>query len=115
MSAAQRPEDEKKRLAAFLRQLPEAIEALASATEELLASGWEEAFRRRACNLAAALADSCVHHRVPQAAGLVRSIGSLLRLSLEEVIPLEDALQEKLRELLGMLRELGADADRGAG
>jgi len=115
MNGSPRPQEDKRHLAAFLRQLPAAIEELNSATEELLKSGWQDAFRRRAHNLAGALTESCSAHRLPQAAGVVRSIGSLIRLSAEEAAALRDALHEKLRELLSMLKDLGADAKRGAG
>ncbi|HXG60222.1 MAG TPA: hypothetical protein VNO22_02500 [Planctomycetota bacterium] len=95
---------------AFLTQsLPAALAELEAATADLLDSGWEEARRRRACDLAEALAEAVSRHALKEVAGALRAAGSLLRLSAGEVRGLEEALREKFAELNGLLREMVED------
>jgi hypothetical protein len=82
------------------------------AVEDLLSSGWSEAFRRRASEIACAFEGSfrCIGR--PDLADLAHSIASLLELDYREAGDLGPALPEKLNELLVRVERL-LDAEEG--
>jgi HPt (histidine-containing phosphotransfer) domain-containing protein len=98
----------------FLKTLPESVRALERATTEVLSTSWDEPARRRAHEMAEALAEASAALGLTDLAGVVRAIASLLKLRLEDTVAIQDALREKLVELLGMLRELRKKADESA-
>lgn len=86
--------------------LQPAILQLERGVQELLDSHWDEVLRRRAHEVAEAVTAACKEWRLPEMAGVAQAIMSLLALRLEDVIAIQDALREKLDELLGMLKEM---------
>ena len=76
------------------------------AVEDLLDSGWDDVFRRRACEIACAFQGSFKACGREDLAGIARSILLLLELSPEKVSFLEIAMREKLTDLLGLLEAL---------
>ena len=60
------------------------------------------------------MADASAASGLSHVASLARAISSLLRLRLEDTLAVQEALREKLRELLGLLRELCDESERSA-
>jgi hypothetical protein len=81
------------------------LTVLEEAVHDLLESGWDEPRRRRAHELAVALADAAKASGWKETGGVVRAIASLLALSLGEVIGVRVALRERLLELLDVLKD----------
>jgi hypothetical protein len=87
----------------YLIYLPGGLPVLRTAIEDLIGSGWSEAFRRRASEITCAFEGSFRAGGHQDLAVIVRSIASLLDLDYREVADLGPALPEKLQELLGRL------------
>lgn len=92
----------------FRSQLKAALRNLERAIEDVMEHFWEEPLRRHAHELASTLLEGCKTFGYLELASVVRAITSLLSLPLEDVLTLEDALREKLQELLGLLKEMAA-------
>lgn len=93
---------------AFRGQLKAAIRNLERSVDDLLQNFWEEPLRRYTHELASALLEGCKVYGYLELASVTRAITSLVALPLEEVLTLQDALKSKLRELIGLLKEMAA-------
>ncbi len=91
---------------AFRGQIRSAVRNLERAIQDLLDNYWEEPLRRHAHEVSSALLEGCKTYGYLELASVTRAITSLVALPMEEVIALEDALKEKLRELIGLLKEM---------
>ena len=65
---------------------------------------WEPSDRQRAQEIALALAASCKIEGLPEPAMVARSLSCLLKLSKEQILPIESAFREKIEEILGAIR-----------
>ena len=93
---------------AFRGQLKAAIRNLERSIDDLLENFWEEPLRRYTHELASALLEGCKTYGYLELASVTRAITSLVALPMEEVLTLQDVLKAKLRELLGLLKEMAA-------
>ena len=93
---------------AFRGQLKAAIRNLERSIDDLLENFWEEPLRRYTHELASALLEGCKTYGYLELASVTRAITSLVALPMEEVLTLQDVLKSKLRELLGLLKEMAA-------
>ncbi len=91
---------------AFRGQIKGAVRKLERAVQDVLAHFWEEPLRRHAHELSATLLDGCKAYGYLELASVIRAITSLLALPMEEVLTLEDALRDKLTELITLLKEM---------
>jgi hypothetical protein len=114
MSRRDRSDPREEILLRFLRDLPLAVIELEKAVGELLESSWEEPFRRRALELSSTLAAASARMRLSHVASVAKAIASLLRISPEEALPIREALRDKLRELLGLLKDVRLDSEESA-
>lgn len=96
----------------FLLYLPGGAPVLRIAVEDLLASGWSEAFRRRASEIACAFEGSFRCYGRADLADLAHSIASLLELDYRQAGELGPALPEKLNELMVRMEGL-LDSEEG--
>lgn len=92
----------------FRGQLKPVIRNLERAIDELLENFWEEPLRRHAHEISSTLLAGCKTYGYLELGSVARAITSLLSLQMEDVIALEDSLKEKLRELIGLLKEMAA-------
>jgi len=91
---------------AFRGQIKTAVRNLERAIQDLLEHFWEEPLRRHAHELASTLLDGCKTYGFLELASVIRAISSLVALPMEEVLTLENALREKLTELVALLKEM---------
>ena len=87
---------------ALLSLIAVSLSELRRDLEHLHESVWSEAVRRRAEELASALADACERQGLPDLVAVVRPIANLARLSRSNALPI---LSELRREFGGLLRE----------
>ena len=92
----------------FRGQLKTVIRNLERSIDDLLKHFWEEPLRRHAHELSSALLAGCKTYGYLELGAVARAITSLLSLKLEDVLALEQSLKEKLRELVGLLKEMAA-------
>jgi hypothetical protein len=92
----------------FRGQLKSVVRNLERAINDLLDQFWDEPLRRHAHELSSALLAACKNFGYLELGSVARAITSLLSLRLEDVIALEQSLKEKLRELVGLLKEMAA-------
>ena len=92
----------------FRGQLHTVVRNLERAVDDLLQHFWEEPLRRHAQQLSSALLASCKAYGYLELGSVARAIDSLVALPKEEADGLRQPLSEKLRELLGLLREMAA-------
>jgi hypothetical protein len=85
----------------------DAVLELERAVRDLLESSWEEPERRRAHAMALALSDAGRLAGLRELAGAARAAASLLRLRAEDILDIEDALREKILDLVQLLKETG--------
>jgi hypothetical protein len=90
----------------FRGQLPGVLRNLERAIKDLMEHFWEEPLRRHAHEVASALLEGCKTFGYLELASVTRAITSLLSLTMEDVLALEDSLREKFAELLGLLKEM---------
>jgi len=92
----------------FRAQLHTVVRNLERAVDDLLQNFWEEPLRRHAHELASALLASCKTYGYLELGSVTRAIHSLVALPREEAENLQQPLKDKLKELLGLLREMAA-------
>lgn len=92
----------------FRGQLKTVVRNLERAIDDLLKHFWEEPLRRHAHELASTLLAGCKTYGYLELGAVARAITSLLSLRMEDVIALEQSLKDKLRELVGLLKEIAA-------
>jgi len=101
---------------AFLSLIAVSLSELRRDLEHLHESVWSEVVRRRAEELATALADACDRQALQDLVAVVRPIANLARLSRSNALPI---LSELRREFDGLVREaekrLATHSKRGLG
>ncbi|HZE98122.1 MAG TPA: hypothetical protein VE981_13915 [Planctomycetota bacterium] len=90
----------------FRGQLKTLVRTLERSVLDLLENFWEEPLRRHTHELSRALLEGAKTYGFLEIASVTRAITSLVALPMEEVISLENALREKLAELIGLLKEM---------
>jgi hypothetical protein len=90
----------------FRAQLHTVVRNLERAIQDLLENFWEEPLRRHAHELSSALLASCKTYGYLELGSVARAITSLLALTMEDVLTLQQSLTEKLHELVGLLKEM---------
>jgi len=88
----------------FRLRLLAVIRELESACREAADRSWEESDRKRGEEIAFALAEACRLEGLRDPAILARSLGSLMRLTQDQIQPIEEAYREKIREVLASLQ-----------
>ena len=86
--------------AAYLSLIEVSFYQLKRDLDRLLLSGWDEAERLRAEELAATLTDACVRQGLSDVVWFTRSLTRLTRLSRAQVLPIRPAIREKVGILL---------------
>ncbi len=87
--------------------IPRAIRELEKASHELFRSSWGEHERERAYDMALALTEACKLAGIRYAADVARAAASLFRVRRDEALEIEDALREKVLEILEILKDMG--------
>jgi len=90
----------------FRSQIKTAVRSLERSIQDLLDNFWEEPLRRHAHELSSTLLEGCKTYGFLELASVIRAITSLVALPMEEVLTLETALKEKLKELVSLLKEM---------
>jgi hypothetical protein len=90
----------------FRNNLHTVLRTLEETIDELLENFWEEPLRRHSLEMANALLESCKSFGYLELASVSRAMTSLLALPMEDVCTLQGALTEKLRELMGLMKEM---------
>jgi hypothetical protein len=93
------PRESKKISGAYLSLIAVAFSELRRDTTLLVDSGWAEAVRRRAHELASTLADACEKQGLTELAAHCRATANLARLTKANAAPIESALREKFDAL----------------
>ncbi len=93
----------------FRLRLSKVFRELESAVREAEDRSWEELDRERASEISIALAGACRIEGFKEAATAARSLGCLMKLSREQITPIDAAFREKVREIMTFLR---SEADR---
>lgn len=86
--------------AAYLSLISVSFYQLKQDLERLLRSGWDEAERIRAEELASTMTDACVRQGLTDVVWFTRSLTRLTRLSRAQVLPIRPAIREKIGILL---------------
>jgi hypothetical protein len=89
----------------FRLRLPKVIRELERATEEVLHETWDQGNRERVSEIASTLSEAFRLVGLRGAAAMARSIASLMKVSPEQIRPVEAAFREKITELLTSLKE----------
>jgi hypothetical protein len=92
-------------LAEFASAFPAARAALEESVHDLLSGGWEEPRRKRALEIASALAAGARQGGWRDTAAVLGAIVELVDLPIGEVVSVRDELRNKLIELLELLRD----------
>ena len=99
---------------AFRLRLPKAIHELESALHDAQDQGWKPVDRDRVCDIAFTLAGAFQVEDLRDAAVMARSLGCLMKLTREQILPIEAAFREKLQEILGFLKDTSEEALTGS-
>jgi hypothetical protein len=102
--SAKRPQPRQTSLTFRLR-LTKVLQELDAATREAEERSWQELDRQHASEIAIALAGACRVEGLKDASTMARSLGCLMKLSREQILPIEAAFKEKIREIMIFLRE----------
>ena len=86
--------------AAYLSLISVSFYQLKRDLERLLQSGWDEAQRSRAEELASTMTDACVRQGLTDVVWFTRSLTRLTRLSRAQALPIAPAIREKVGILL---------------
>src|SRR5262249_14191826 len=90
--------------------IPHCLRALESAVRDALIHLWEEPFRRQAHALASSVAGGCKVCGFKESSGLLRSLESLLSLSMEDTQGIQRSIAERILEILALLKDQVANA-----
>jgi len=99
----------------FRLRLSKVLSELESAVREASEGRWEEGDRQRSAEICWALSRACQSEGLREAAMAVRSMGCLMQLSREQILPIEAAFREKLQELLAALQSSAYRVLTGSG
>ena len=99
---------------AFRLRLPKVIRELESALRDAQDQGWKAVDRNRVCDIAFSLAGAFQVEDLRDAAVMARSLGCLMKLTPEQIRPIETPFREKLQEIMGFLKETSDQALTGS-
>jgi len=85
--------------------LPCCLDPLEAAVHDLLVNFWHEPLRARAYGLARELSAGCPVCGFKESSPLLRSLQSMLSLTAEDTRGIQSFMAERLRELVGLLKE----------
>lgn len=97
----------------FRLRLPKVLRELDSALRDAQEQAWREEDRKRVWEIAFSLAGAFQVEELRDAAVMARSLGCLMKLTREQIVPIEAAFREKLQEILGFLKETADQALTG--
>jgi hypothetical protein len=92
----------------FNQSFSQAVAALEGAVDHLFVGGWDELLCRHAQELALALASAAKVERRDETERALRALASLLELSPEQEVAIQEAVQTKVRNLFGLIRRFPA-------
>jgi hypothetical protein len=98
---------------AFRLRLPKVIKELQSALQDAQDQGWKEVDRNRVSDIAFSLAGAFQVEDLRDAAVMARSLGCLMKLSPDQIRPIENPFREKLQEIMVFLKETADQALTG--
>ena len=98
----------------FRLRLPKLLVELEAALRDVM-EGWTEDDRERVFEISTALANFCKVEGLREPAVVARSLACLMKLSKEQILPIEAAFREKLQELLGALKGTAHQLLTGSG
>jgi hypothetical protein len=93
----------------FRLRLSKVFQQLEAAVREAEERSWEQIDRERASEISLALAGACRVGGFKEVATAARSLGCLMKLSREQIQPIDAAFREKVHEIMTFLR---SEADR---
>jgi len=99
----------------FRLRLAKAIGELEGACRLASEHSWSPLDRARIMEIAGALGDACRQAGMRHAAVLARSLANLMRLSREQILPMEGPFREKVDDVLGSLRRVAESVLLGSG
>src|SRR5262245_11072290 len=88
-----------------LLTFPRCLQVLETAVRDVLIHFWEDSYRRRALSAAQSLAAGCKVCGFRESSGLVRSLESLLTLTVDDVQGIQRSVGERMLDVLALLRE----------
>lgn len=98
---------------AFRLKLPKAIRELENGLRDAQEQSWKEDDLKRVSEIAFSLAGAFQVEELREAAVMARSLGCLMKLSREQIVPIEAAFREKLQEILAFLKDTADQALTG--
>ena len=99
---------------AFRLRLAKAIKELDSAVRDAQEQGWKDVDRNRVCDIAFSLAGAFQVEDLRDAAVMARSLGCLMKLTPEQIRPIENPFREKLQEIMAFLKATSDQALTGS-
>jgi hypothetical protein len=103
-----RPPSESVLPAAEVLGIPHCLHLLESAVRDALIHLWEEPYRKRAHALARSITGGCSVCGFKESSGLLRSLESLLSLTVEDTSGIQRSVAERILEILALLKDQGA-------
>ncbi len=91
-----------------LLNFPRCLQVLETAVRDVLIHFWDESYRRQALSAAQSLAGGCKVCGFRESSGLVRSLESLLTLTVADVQGIQRNVGERMLDVLELLREQAA-------
>lgn len=88
-----------------LLNFPRCVQALEAAVRDTLSQFWDEPTRKRAHALAHSMSDGCKVCGFKESSGLLRSLESLLALSVEDTHGIQRSVGERMLDILTLLKE----------
>src|SRR5262245_48038331 len=88
-----------------LLEFPRCLQVLEAAVADLLGHAWEDPYRTKALELVKSLISGCKVCGFRESSGLLRSLDSLLCLSADDVGAIRQAVADRMREILALLRQ----------
>jgi hypothetical protein len=98
----------------FRLRLPKLIVELEAALRDVM-EGWAEDDRERVFEISTALANACRAEGIREPVVVARSLACLMKLTREQIVPIEAAFRDKLQELLGSLKGTAHQILTGSG
>jgi len=99
----------------FRLRLAKAIGELEGACRLASEYSWSSADRARVAEIADGLGDACRQEGMRHSAVQARSLANLMRLSREQILPIEGPFREKVLDVLGSLRRMAEGVLLGSG
>jgi len=99
----------------FRLRLAKAIGELEGACRLASEHSWGPLDRARIAEIATALGDACRQEGMRHPALMARSLVNLMRLSRQQILPIEGPFREKVDDVLGSLRRMAEGVLLGSG